>query len=453
MERMAAVWGAAALWCFAAFLSPCFAQEREPVPVAKIATKDDGAVRAAEIISEEDGTLRILDLKTGQEKSVVEDDVVDIERGISEDEAIKWAGLAPYLAWRIGKAQEVAEGGQIAEVTPTAVYVNLGTHDGIGKGDRLKVLRVGDAITDPETGEVLGVSESLLAELEVVESHERFSKTKRVSEMKTELRRGDAVRPRLRVKPVAVLPLSPTSEDLADLAKGLSEEFATTLAARGVSVVERAQIDRVVAELGLQSGALVDKDTAAKLGKLVGAHAVLTGTVVPSNGDDATVHARLIRVETAEVILAIGHEMQVNAKGAAVSPAVATPVLPVEPLGYRWVSRDGQVKGNVFLRADGAFMCDSGQLVKDVDYWCNSTRDKANRWDLYEWEVTQEGLALTFLVGRWLLVPGVDGSFHGRYIGKSEEGRGQTVQLVPHDRVRHAAFVRWLMAEQARLTR
>jgi hypothetical protein len=57
----------------------------------------------------------------------------------------------------------------------TALLVNLGSNDGLKRGDLLAVVEKGDEVTDPETGESLGVLELVKAELIASDVQERMS--------------------------------------------------------------------------------------------------------------------------------------------------------------------------------------------------------------------------------------------------------------------------------------
>ena len=85
----------------------------------------------------------------------------------------------------------------------------------------------------------------------------------------------------------------------------MAEEMITRLFIReGVRVIERAQLERALEELKFNQTDLFDPALAKKLGKFVGADAILAGTIT---GLDTTVrvNARLFSTERAE-ILAVG---------------------------------------------------------------------------------------------------------------------------------------------------
>ncbi len=88
---------------------------------------------------------------------------------------------------------------------------------------------------------------------------------------------------------VAVMPFdyTPVNQEAAELlspetdfGKGLAAILVTELVENGTYVVlEREQLDRVLAEQDLQQSGRVDPATAVRVGKLLGAEAIVVGTV------------------------------------------------------------------------------------------------------------------------------------------------------------------------------
>jgi TolB-like protein len=66
-------------------------------------------------------------------------------------------------------------------------------------------------------------------------------------------------------------------------------------------VVERAKLDVILQEQKLSSTELIDKNTALRLGKLVAAQSILTGSIVESRTGTEIV-ARLVDTETSEIL-------------------------------------------------------------------------------------------------------------------------------------------------------
>ncbi len=115
---------------------------------------------------------------------------------------------------------------------------------------------------------------------------------------------------------IAVLPFNnggsygQGKEDFDALERGIAgmmiSELAQNAAAR---VVERQEIQRLVDEQNLGAQGRVEGNTAAKIGKLVGARYMVMGTFVDFYGD-FRVDVRLINTETGEVVKTESERMQ-----------------------------------------------------------------------------------------------------------------------------------------------
>jgi len=115
---------------------------------------------------------------------------------------------------------------------------------------------------------------------------------------------------------IAVLPFSnggsygQGKEDFAALERGIAgmmiSELSQNPAAR---VLERQEIQRLLDEQNLGAQGRVDPQTAAKVGKLVGARYVVMGTFVDFYGD-FRVDVRLVNTETSEIVKTESERMQ-----------------------------------------------------------------------------------------------------------------------------------------------
>jgi len=89
--------------------------------------------------------------------------------------------------------------------------------------------------------------------------------------------------------------LEPLSKGIADLLIG---ELATNPAIR---VVERDQIQKIVDEQKLSASDLQDKATAVKIGKLLGAHHMVTGGFITDGKGNVKFTTRVFATETSEI--------------------------------------------------------------------------------------------------------------------------------------------------------
>ncbi|MCC6810559.1 MAG: hypothetical protein IT381_24225 [Deltaproteobacteria bacterium] len=130
-----------------------------------------------------------------------------------------------------------------------------------------------------------------------------------------------------------------------DLGKFLSEELSTrVINSRKTQVVERRLLQKVLAEQEMGASQLVDDETAAKIGKLLGADTLCTGTLTDL-GSEIKVNARLINAETAEVYGAASIDLPKSRAVLAllggsggIRPAIATGPAPSRQSNVRPVS-------------------------------------------------------------------------------------------------------------------
>ena len=81
--------------------------------------------------------------------------------------------------------------------------------------------------------------------------------------------------------------------------------------ATDLKLVERENLQYLLDELDLQSSERVDQATAVRMGKLLGAHAMVFGGIIIS-GNKMTLSARVVKVETGEILL--GESVEGRAK-------------------------------------------------------------------------------------------------------------------------------------------
>ena len=100
----------------------------------------------------------------------------------------------------------------------------------------------------------------------------------------------------------SIVPLSPTEGILPLNAEYFTEQMSLALSRNKVlKMVERKDMQKILKELSLQNTGMMDEETAAKFGKMVGAKVLVTGTLY-SRKDFYEVFLKLLRVETGEVL-------------------------------------------------------------------------------------------------------------------------------------------------------
>lgn len=120
------------------------------------------------------------------------------------------------------------------------------------------------------------------------------------------------------VPTVAVLPFEARGRDLENdnVGKSVSELVGVALMEGGINTVERAELNKALEELNLSAVGLADSASQVKLGRLIGAKILITGSVFKS-GDKNYVVAKIIGTETS---LATGTSVNGSAKPADLLP-------------------------------------------------------------------------------------------------------------------------------------
>jgi TolB-like protein len=96
------------------------------------------------------------------------------------------------------------------------------------------------------------------------------------------------------------------TEQLSVLRKGLAQMLVTDLGAvSGIRLVERDRVQEILAELELGEAKKLDADTAARVGRLLGARWLVLGGYFDLSGA-LRVDARVVEVETGRILKSVG---------------------------------------------------------------------------------------------------------------------------------------------------
>ncbi len=133
-------------------------------------------------------------------------------------------------------------------------------------------------------------------------------------------------RPAIRL---AVLEFPYTGGKVSEGPVVVQERLTTSLAQnKKVTLIERGLLKKVMAELNLQASGAFDEETVKKLGKLLGADAIVTGTLNDVKDDRSEINARVVDAATAKILSAASYTVKKTWKDSgtvAVGPGPAKP--------------------------------------------------------------------------------------------------------------------------------
>jgi TolB-like protein len=85
--------------------------------------------------------------------------------------------------------------------------------------------------------------------------------------------------------------------------KDLQEKLVTAFAAKGLQVVEREKLEKVLEEQQLGYSGLLNVDSAKKIGELLGAEGIILGTI-SDMGNDISLNGRLVDIGSGDTVSA-----------------------------------------------------------------------------------------------------------------------------------------------------
>ena len=111
------------------------------------------------------------------------------------------------------------------------------------------------------------------------------------------------------------------AKDYDGLSKGIPDFLITDMSSNpDIRVIERDQVQKLVDEQKLVTGGQVDKETAVKVGKLLGAQHMIFGVFMTDPKGNFRIDARAVNVETGE----IEHVERVDDKADNIMTSVGT---------------------------------------------------------------------------------------------------------------------------------
>ena len=128
---------------------------------------------------------------------------------------------------------------------------------------------------------------------------------------------ADGLKDRPGVK-LAVLEFPYTSAKASEGPVVVQERLLTALTERkGITLIERGQLKKVLGELNLEASGAMDESAVKKVGQLLGADAVVTGTLNDVKENRTEINARVVETETGKILAGASAEVEKNWKDAA----------------------------------------------------------------------------------------------------------------------------------------
>lgn len=304
--------------------------------------KDSSFEMVGDVVAEDDASITIIPANGGRvtlRRELIGDILYNERdpRQVTTKELVD--GFTHCVSRVVGSETEF----RIVRLTPQRIFLNIGSFEGLRPGIELNVFRAGEALTDPDTGDVIGREKNLVGIVQVIGVGKQYAEAVPVNQSWRDFREGD-VGMFLKKSPVLAV-AGITTLDGQDSPYGalLSEQLIGKFNQYpGLKVVERRQLGQVLRELAIQNAILspelppelpsearreqiklesldigetsppliIDEGMAEKMRMLRGADAIVVGTVADMNGNGA-VNLRMVDTSTAAVIFST-HQMVGN---------------------------------------------------------------------------------------------------------------------------------------------
>lgn len=175
---------------------------------------------------------------------------------------------------------------------------------GMSVEEKLNVFRGEETLINPVTGGTLGKQRRRIAQVEITEVREKYSKVRQTGDLEIGLAVGDQVEPARFRNSIVIAPPCDSAGRNTKAGIRFAEELTVALVKSGIPVVENNLLLDALSERAINQSALFDPAKAANVGKYVGAHSVLTGTLF-EKGRGAGANLRLVEVETGKILDAV----------------------------------------------------------------------------------------------------------------------------------------------------
>lgn len=179
-------------------------------------------------------------------------------------------------------------------------------------------------------------------------------------------------------KKVAVVDFTDLSgKSVGELGKFVAEELTLNLvmAKRNFSVLDRANLNRILAEHKLTATGLINPDNAKKLGQFAGVDALVLGTIIPRGTNRIMFNAKIIATDTAEIVGASRVEATAD---ETVQHLLAKPVAATPPAGDGILESEEKRVAISKTFGDLRFDVESLRIVNGNDFLLIATLTNSN---------------------------------------------------------------------------
>lgn len=109
---------------------------------------------------------------------------------------------------------------------------------------------------------------------------------------------------------IAVMPLYSETGKKTRSSAIVTERLTSEIASDpGVEVIERSRLDQILNEQNIQARGLIDQVTVRKIGNILGADALVTGSVIELDGKNVEVNARLVDTQDGRILKAVNKKI------------------------------------------------------------------------------------------------------------------------------------------------
>ncbi len=189
---------------------------------------------------------------------------------------------------------------KVVHISKDEIYLNIGQQDGVQVGDLFEIVSLGDPIS--VGNEIIGHKEVPVAKAKADKVRKKMTICKIIAMVGQPKQGNKAYQMRKRVDRITVSQFG-YNQTTNQLTQSIQRKLQTRLIQKGVRVIERNQLEKVLKEQKLSYSGLLDIGSAKKVGALLGAGAIVLGSV-GDMGNVISIDARLVDLETGDTMTA-----------------------------------------------------------------------------------------------------------------------------------------------------